>query len=94
MAENLKFLYFGNKKPDNEKGSQKEEEKNSAKQAEDAKKLAEDRDRLKAERMKIRKKILTKEAKNIYYENKSSITISKEAFIQKYIAKHMEGRSL
>ena len=27
MTENLKFLYFGNKKPDNEKGSQKEEEK-------------------------------------------------------------------
>ncbi len=90
MTENLKFLYFGNKKPDNKKETQKENEENSAKQAEDAKKLAEDRKRLREEKIKI----LTKKAEDIYDKNKSSITLSKEYFIQKYVVDHMKGRSI
>ncbi|MCX6751480.1 MAG: hypothetical protein NT161_01790 [Candidatus Nomurabacteria bacterium] len=83
MAENLKFLYFGNKKPNNEKEPQKEEEENSTKQAED-------KGRLKAEIIKV----LTKKAEDIYYRNKSSISVSKEYFIQIYIRDHTKGRSL
>lgn len=90
MAENLKFLYFGNKKPNNEKGTQEEGEENLAEQAKNAKRLAEDRERLKEEKIKI----LTKKAENIYNQNKSSIGVSKEYFIQKYVVDHMKGRSI
>ena len=90
MTENLKFLYFGNKKPNNEKGAQKKEEENLAKKAEDAEKLAQNRERLKEERIKI----LTKKAEDIYRQNKSSIGVSKEYFIQKYVVDHMKGRSM
>lgn len=90
MTENLKLLYFGNKKPDNEKETQKEEEENSARQAEDAEKLAQDRKRLREERIKI----LTKKAESIYDKNKSSIGVSKEYFIQKYVVDHIKGRSI
>ena len=90
MAENLKFLYFGNKKPDNKKETQKENEENLAKKAEDAEKLAQNRERLKEERIKI----LTKKAEDIYRQNKSSIGVSKEYFIQKYVVDHMKGRSM
>ncbi len=90
MTENLKFLYFGNKKPDNEKESQKESDENLAEQAKKDEKLAEDKKRLNEERIKI----LTKKAESIYDKNKSSIAVSKEYFIQKYVVDHMKGRSI
>jgi len=86
MAENLKFLYFGNKKLNNKEGAQKEEEEN----IENAEKLVQDRERLKQERIKI----LTEEAKSIYNKSKSAIGTSREHFIQKYVVDHMMGRSI